>query len=300
MAKHRYAVLGATGHTGRVVVEGLLECGHEVRAVCRERVKLDPLVKLGARLYPVEIEHHVPALVEAFEGVDAVYAMIPPNFGVDDYLKFEDHVGENIVAAIQRTGVRWVVNLSALGADLRSGTGPIQGLHRQEKRLDKISGLHVMHLRPAFFLEELLHWIPDLRKKDRIGCLFQKDLSLELVATRDVGRKAVERLDRLDFHGSGFLEICGPRAYRMDEVAEVLGRAVGIPALAYQQIDEELEEKALLARGFTRYGATLWIELEHAINEGRVKARDLPFRGEVDLETWVADTFVPAFRAKVG
>lgn len=296
---HRYAVLGATGHTGRVVAEGLLRRGHEVRAVCRDRAGLEPLVRLGARPYPVDLDHGVPALLEAFTGVDAVYALIPPNLGSDNYLEFGDHVGENIVSALTRAGTERVVNLSSLGAELRSRTGAVVGLHRQERRLDRIHGLHVLHLRPALFMEELLRLIPAVGKGDRIGWLFMADLMLELIAARDVGEKAVEYLDELEFEGVNVLELVGPRPYRMTEIAEIIGRAIGRPDLAYQQVDEETEYKALLAAGHVRDPAALWIELEHAINEGRVTFHGKPSRGETTLERWVEETFVPAFRGAV-
>jgi uncharacterized protein YbjT (DUF2867 family) len=296
MVTRKYAVLGATGHTGHVVAEGLLARGHEVRVVGREQARLEPLIRRGAKPFPVELEHHVPALVEAFDGVDAVYAMIPPNYAADDYLKFEDHVGENIVEALKQVGTKWVVNLSSLGSELRSNTGPIVALHRMEKHLDKLHGVNVLHLRPAFFLEELLAWIPSAAKQDAVGMLFQKDLALELVATEDIGKKAVEFLDRLDFVGVSVLEVLGPHAVRMDEIVRILGKAFGKPNLAYRQLDEELEEKALLARGYSRLSATLWIEMEHAINEGRIHAHGTPFRGALALEKWVDAVFVPAYR----
>lgn len=296
---HKYAVLGASGHTGRVVTEGLLKRGHEVRAVCLDRAGLEPLVRLGAKPYPVDLDHQVPALREAFAGVDAVYTPIPPHPKADNYLKFGDQVGENIVSALTQAGTKWVVNLSALGAELRHRTGVILGLHRQERRLDRIHGLNVLHLRPCFFMDELLAWIPAIPTKDRVGWLFMADLSLDLVATRDVGEKALDYLDELEFDGTNVLELVGPRAYRMTEIAELIGKAIGKPELAYQQVDEEAEYRALFAAGLARDPAALWIEMVHAINEGHVKHHGQPSRGETTLERWVAEIFVPAYRAAV-
>lgn len=299
MVRRKIAVLGAAGHTGRVVTEKLLGLGHEVRAVCRDQVKLDALVKLGARPYPVDADHGVTGLREAFRDADAVYTMIPPDFGVAHYLRYSDRVGEHIVTALKQAGTEWVVNLSALGADLHAGTGPIVGLHRQEDRLDKIEGLNVMHLRPAFFMENLLYWIPSLRKDAKIVSTFRADLAIDLVAATDVGLKAAELLDGLDFEGPGFLELTGPRTYRIDEVAKLIGKGIGKPELHYEAVDDRKAEKAFVAAGFDDDVAELFIEMEHAYNDGRVKAVGKPHRGRIAFEAWVTDTFVPEFRKAI-
>ena len=71
------------------------------------------------------------ALADAFRGADAVFAMIPPSYGEDDFGGYQDRAG----------------------AQHPEGTGPIQGLHRQEKRLNGAGGLKVVHLRPSYFME---------------------------------------------------------------------------------------------------------------------------------------------------
>lgn len=297
MVARKIAVLGASGHTGRVVAEKLIGLGHEVRAVCRDQKKLDTLVKLGAKPYPVDIDHQVPALLEAFRDVDAVYTMIPPNYGVEHYLRYEDRVGEHIVTALKEAGTEWVVNLSSLGAELTSGTGPIVGLHRQEERLDQIDGLNVMHLRPAYFMDNLLSWIPYLRKNEKIGSALRPDLPVDMVAAADVGKKAAALLDGLEFAGHGVLEVCGPRAYRIDEAVKLCGKAIGKPDLRYVEVENREAEKVLVAAGFELGVAKLFLEFERAVNEGLIELHGEPFKGAITLEKWAIDTFAPAFKA---
>ena len=57
------------------------------------------------------------------------------------------------MAAIPGSGLRHVVFLSSLGADVAEGTGPIAGLHAQEQRLRRLSAVNVLILRAGYFFE---------------------------------------------------------------------------------------------------------------------------------------------------
>ena len=43
--------------------------------------------------------------------------------------------------------MKYVVNLSSVGADLPSGVGPVSGLHLVEKEFDKLEGVNVLNLK---------------------------------------------------------------------------------------------------------------------------------------------------------
>lgn len=55
--------------------------------------------------------------------------------------------------AIRDSGVRFVVALTSLGADLSEGTGLIAGLHAQEERLKQLKGANVLLLRRVSFFQ---------------------------------------------------------------------------------------------------------------------------------------------------
>ena len=72
-------------------------------------------------------------LTNAFRDADGVYTLLPPDPQSPDLRKKWNQEGEAIVTAIRDSGVRHVVFLSSIGADLPEGTGPIAGLHAQEE-----------------------------------------------------------------------------------------------------------------------------------------------------------------------
>jgi len=150
-----YAILGATGHIGSTIADILLTKGEKIRVIARSVDRLRPLVKRGAEAFAGDAAD--PAfLTKAFKGADAAFTLVPPNLTAKDFLAYADTMSKSIAKAVKDGKVKYVVNLSSIGADLPEGTGPIVGLHRQEERLNKIAGLNIVHLRAAFFMENLL------------------------------------------------------------------------------------------------------------------------------------------------
>ncbi|PIY20899.1 MAG: NAD-dependent dehydratase, partial [Deltaproteobacteria bacterium CG_4_10_14_3_um_filter_60_8] len=146
----------------------LLEAGKKVRAVGRTAARLEPLVKLGAEASIADIAQ-VDAVARALDGATAAYLMLPPNFGAEDFLGYQQSVVESMATAIQRAGVKHAVFLSSVGAHLPDGTGPITGLHRAEHRLGQIEGLNLLSLRPAYFMESLFMLIPAIKQAGVAG-----------------------------------------------------------------------------------------------------------------------------------
>ncbi|MCI0585838.1 MAG: NAD(P)H-binding protein [Planctomycetes bacterium] len=270
MTKRTYAIMGATGQIGRVVTEKLLERGHDVRALGRETKKLEALRARGAKTTPVRFDD-ANALAEAFRGTQAVFTMIPPAYDADDYGRFQDRVGEATVAALKKAGTTHVLDLSSIGAHLTEGTGPIKGLHRQEKRLEGLPGLSVLHLRPGWFMENLLWAIPAIREHGVNGSALRGDLSIPLVATTDIGEKAADLLDRLDFRGRSVLEFVGPTPLNSHEATAALGKAIGKPDLRYVQVPYAEAERAMVASGMKPNFAALIVEMDRSLNEGKIE-----------------------------
>jgi uncharacterized protein YbjT (DUF2867 family) len=156
------AITGATGNIGSKIALDLLSRGEKVRCIARGVKKLEMLAGKGADTTAFDLLD-TGAMTKAFSGAEAVFVMIPPNYGAQDYGAYPKAVGESMVKAIDKAGVKAVVNLSSQGAHLPDKTGPIKGLHDQEKRLEKLRGVHVLHMRPAYFMENLLTNIDMIR-----------------------------------------------------------------------------------------------------------------------------------------
>ena len=116
-------VTGATGRTGRRVAEMLLAKGEKVRALGRDTKKLAPLVGLGAEPFVGKVGD-VPYLMAAFADAEAIYLLLPEDLSRQDLHAHQERVSDCYAAAIANARVRFVVNLSSIGAQHAKGTGP--------------------------------------------------------------------------------------------------------------------------------------------------------------------------------
>jgi uncharacterized protein YbjT (DUF2867 family) len=268
-AKNLYVVTGATGNIGHVLATKLLEAGNRVRVIARDGEKLKALVKLGAEPRLGSLED-LAFVAEAFQGATAVFAMIPPDYASPDMRGFQRRVGEVIAQAILTANVPYVVNLSSIGGHLSEGTGPILGLHWQEERLNALKGVHVLHLRPTYFLENLLHQLPLIQQQNITGSPLKADVQVPMIATRDIADAAYEALSRLDFRGKSFRELLGAQDVSMTYFTEVAAKVFG-KKLTYVQFPYDAALQAMQQAGMSASTAQLMVEMNRAFNEGYLK-----------------------------
>lgn len=266
-----HVILGATGNIGTVLTEKLLSAGAKVRAVARSRDKLKELEARGAEPAPGEVSDP-DFLAGAFAGAETVFAMIPPTWNAPDILAWQHKVGESIVQALRGSKVTHVVNLSSIGADMKEGSGPVLGLRHQEEHLNALEGPHVLHLRPCYFMENLLANIELVRSQGIMGSPLRGDMPFAMIATRDVGSYAADRLLAKNFSGTSVRSLLGPRDVTMEEAAAAIGKAIGKPDLRYVQFGYDDARHAMLGMGLSESMANALIEMQRSMNEGKMRA----------------------------
>ena len=225
-----YVILGASGNTGSIVANSLLSAGKNVRVVGRDSGRLQRFVDKGAEAFTADMSD-AAALTKAFSGALAAYLLLPPV----KTREVQERESDAIAKAVKESGLRHVVHLSSYGAQVPEGTGPVAGLHSSEDKLNAISGLNVLHLRAAYFMENNLASIGMIHGMGLVGNALLPDVKLPMIATRDVGDYAAQRLLHLDFSGKQTRELLGERDLSMTEVTAVIGRGIGKPDLRYQQ-----------------------------------------------------------------
>ncbi len=262
-----YVIVGATGNTGRVITETLLDQGKAVRAIARSADHLKPLAAKGAEPFVGSLEDP-EAMARAFSGAEAAYTMIPPNLAADNVRAYQNRIGETLAMAIATARVPAVVNLSSIGAHLSEKVGPVTGLYDMEQRLNRLEGTNVLHLRPAFFMENLMMNVQMIKNMGINGTPMKPNVAMPMIATRDIAAEAIERLLRLDFKGKWVKELLGPKEFTMTEATAILGRAIGKPSLSYIQFPYEDAEKAMTGMGLSADVARGYIEMYRAFNDG--------------------------------
>jgi uncharacterized protein YbjT (DUF2867 family) len=286
-----YVVTGATGNTGSIVAGALLAAGKQVRVIGRDAKRLERFTDKGAEAFVAD-PADAAAITTAFSGAQAAYLMIPP---------FEARLVDSLVSAVKKNALTHAVVLTSYGADKPGGTGPIVGLHNLEKKLEGIAGLSALYLRAGYFMENLLAQIWAINSFGSMAGPVRADLPLPMIATRDVGAVAAEALLKLNFNGKKFRELQGPRDVTYAEAAGIIGKAIGKPGLKYQQLPAAQLMPAFQQMGMSPSQADLLLELAEALNtkhlrmlEPRSSANSTP----TTIETFIAETFVPAYRGK--
>jgi uncharacterized protein YbjT (DUF2867 family) len=264
-------VMGASGNTGGRISDRLLDQREKIRVLGRSAGKLARLERSGAEVL-IGDAADAAFLTGAFRGADAVYTLLPPDPQSPDLRKKWDQQGEAIVKAIRDSGVRYIVFLSSVGADLPEGTGPIAGLHAQEERLRKLPDVNALILRPASFFENFYATLGLIKHQGINGGAVAPDLRLPMIATRDIADVAARALRARNWTGVVVRELLGAGDLTFAEATRVIGAHLGKPDLQYVQFPYADFASSLMQMGISPNMAGLYAEMARAFNEGKIES----------------------------
>ena len=294
-----YVIIGATGNTGSVVANKLLNQGKKVRVVGRNAEHLAQFKK--AEPFVGNITDKT-AVIKAFEGAQSVYLMFPPDVKAPDYKDYQKQITEAFATAIEKNGVKFAVTLSSIGADKSEKSGPILGLHHLEERLNRISGLNVLHLRAAYFMENTLGQAEAIQQMGYAAGPLRPEFKLPCIAARDIGAFAGDALLRLDFKGQQVQELHGQRDLSYGEITSIIGKTIGKPNLNYVTLTREQFRDALKKHmGMTDGGAELMAEMAESMDSGYIhplEPRSARNTTPTSYETFVMEELLPRYQGK--
>ncbi len=261
-------ITGGAGHISKPLAEKLIAAGHQVTIVSRHVANLQPLVEKGGIAAIGSVED--PGfLVKTFAGADAVYTMVPPKF--DPTGKLEDHIGQvgkNYAEAIRANNIKFVVNLSSIGAHLSKTVGPVNGLFKVEQSLNDLKEVNILHLRPGYFYDNLFGNISMIRDMNIIGGNFGgPGFKMVFASTSDIAEVAFEAMNNLNFSGHQVHYIASDER-STDDIAQLLGNAVGKPELSWVIFSDEQAKAGMIHAGIPEELARNYAEMGHAMGDG--------------------------------
>jgi uncharacterized protein YbjT (DUF2867 family) len=265
--------MGASGRVGGRIAELLLESGENVRTLGRSVEKLAGVAGKGATVLTGDAAD-VTFLTEAFRGADAAFTLLAEDVHAADLRKQQDAQGEAIVTPVRNSGLRHVVFLSSVGADVAEGTGPIAGLHAHEQRLRGLSDVSVLILRAAYFFENFYGTLGLIKQQGINGGPIAPNLPFPMIAVRDIADVAARHLQQRDWHGVVVRELLGERDLTFAEATRIIGERLGKPNLAYVQFPDADFTASLVQMGIAPNVAGLYADMARAVNEGRVRSRE--------------------------
>ncbi|MER7409476.1 NAD(P)H-binding protein [Streptomyces cacaoi] len=230
-------VTGATGNVGRLVVEGLVAEGAEVRALSRAPERAARLLPAGVRTVDGDLGR--PGTLDAaLKGVEQLFL-----FPVA-------RTAREVVARAREAGVRRIVVLSS-GA-VSAGLDTTH--HLPVERAVEESGLEWTHVRPGeFALNKLELWGPSIRA-ERVVREPNPDFGWFPVHERDIADVAVAALLR-DGHAGAAYTLNGPAAVTLRAQVRAIAEAIGEEIRLVEVTPEEARERYAAQGGFAAENA---------------------------------------------
>ncbi len=261
-----YAIMDSSGTLGKSVAGLLLANGFGVRIVTRKSAGLESLVAQGAEMV-VGSFYDLDFLAEAFSGTRAVFTILPLDIQDTRFLEAQQRMSTSVSQAVGRSNAKKVVNVSAVGVGNPAIGGIIRGLSEQEQRLNEVPDIDVVHVRAAYFMENLLWFVPEALKCGVFRSPFKESVSVPMVASSDVSGLAATLLYDLDFTGKTYHRILGERTLSIGEIVTILKQVLGMPELSYESMDYHEAEAFFAARGCSPAVSEALVRLHKDINE---------------------------------
>jgi len=207
-------VTGATGNTGRPLVEALVRAGAPVRAMVRDQASQSKLPD-GVQVAVADFEEPA-SLAAALDGVRQAYLVTPSSEQAEAQQKrFADLAAE--------AGVRHLVVLSQLAA---AEDSPVRFLryHAAVERHVRDLGIGYTFLRPNLFFQGLLALAKPIAAEGRFFAPIG-DAPVSAVDVRDIADVAAATLTQAGHEGATYT-LTGPAAVTHAEMATALGAAL--------------------------------------------------------------------------
>jgi uncharacterized protein YbjT (DUF2867 family) len=208
-------VTGATGNTGRAVVDALAERGARIRAMVRteaDRSKLRP----GVDVVIADFDD-TAAVAAALDGAERAYLVTPSSEQAEGQQKqFAD------LAA--KAGTRHLVVLSQLGSEEHS---PVRFLRYHAAVEQHVRDLDIGYtfLRPNLYFQGLLTFAGSISAAGKFFAPIG-DATVSAVDVRDIGAIAAVALTEAGHEGATYT-LTGPEAITHSQMARALTAALG-------------------------------------------------------------------------
>ncbi len=293
----KYIITGSLGNISKPLAQKLIGAGHEVTIISSKAGHADEIKALGATPAIGSVEDR-QFLENSFAGADAAYLMTPPNFVATDFYAYQQKVADNYIAAITKNNIRYVVQLSSIGAHMRKGAGPIDGLAYLEEELGKSEDVNAVFLRPSYFYNNLFAQVDLVKNAGIFGGNFGGEEKLVLTDTDDIADAAAEVLLKLSFTGQQ-VKYIATEERTTAEIATLLGNAIGKPGTPWIIFSEEQSLQGMLGAGIPQPMAEAYTQMGKSIREGLIQEDYWKNRpetlGKLKLEEF-AGRFANAYR----
>jgi len=254
-----YAVVGATGNTGRTVVKELKGLGESPVCVVRNADKARDVLGADSKTAISELDDRA-GLEKALAGSKRVFVVTGHN-----PKSAEQQI--NVIEAAKAVGAEYVVKVSGgrdvIGPNVESLNGRA---HYQIEEALKKSGMSWCILSPGLFMQNMLAQAASIKKDSKIVQPWPKDLPVALIDVRDTGALGARVLRDPGKH-AGKLYVFTGATTTYGDFANVLGEVLGKP-ITYVPATLEQAEAAMKARDMPEWLVAHLVAIARAGGKG--------------------------------
>jgi uncharacterized protein YbjT (DUF2867 family) len=293
-------VTGSLGNIGKPLTKELVQKGHAVTVISSKAERQKDIEALGAKAATGTMEN-ADFLSATFKGADVVYVMETLGAGSFfdqdlDVIAAINKIGNNYKQAIQQSGVKRVVHLSSIGAHTNKGNGLLAFHYNVENILKQLpDDVSIIFMRPVGFYTNMFAFIPTIKTQGIIVSNYGGDNKEPWVSPLDIAAAIAEEIEK-PFKGRKIRYIASDEVSPND-VAKILGEAIGKPGLKWIVIPDEQLQNGMIAAGMNPKVAAGMVEMNAGRRKGLLyEDYDLhkPVMGKVKL-TDFAKEFAAVF-----
>jgi uncharacterized protein YbjT (DUF2867 family) len=251
----KIVITGSLGNISRPLTQMLVRENHTVTVISSKQERQKEIEELGA-IAAIGTMEDVNFLTNTFTGADIVYCMETLSnellFDKDlDFVTAMTNIGNNYKQAIQRSGVKKVIHLSSTGAHTNKGVGLLALHYNVENILKQLpDDVIIKTMRPGGFYYNVLAFIPTIKSAGAIIQNYGGDKKQPWVSPVDIASVIAEEID-LPFDGRKTRYIASDEL-SPDEMAQILGEAIGKPDLKWLSIPDEQMLTNMIAAGMNQ------------------------------------------------
>ena len=292
----KIVLTGSLGNIGKPLTEALVQNGHSVTVISSNPERKVAIEALGAKA-AIGTMQDVAFLTAAFKGADIVYLMetmesVGDMFDASvDFIGDITQIGANYKQAVENSGVKRVVHLSSIGAHLQKGNGILLFHHNVEEILKQLpDDVAIKFIRPVGIYINLFSFVNAIKNTGAMASNYGGDKKEPWVSPFDIAAVIAEEMEK-PFEGRS-IRYAASDEVSPNEIADVLGNAIGKPDLKWTVTSDEQLLSHWLAIGFNPQIAHGFVEMQASQRSGLLYEdyyRNSPVLGKVKLSDFATD-----------
>lgn len=280
---------GSLGNIGKLLTYELVKKGHSVTVITSKAERQAAIEALGAKA-AIGTMRDVDFLSATFKGADIIYTMETLDhsrfFDANiNFLADIEQIGNNYKQAIEKSNIKKVVHLSSVGAHTDKGNGSIIMHYNVEKIMNQLpNDVSIKFMRPTGFFTNIFRSLQSIKTKGAIITNYGGDTKEPWVSPMDIATVIAEEMEK-PFEGRTVRYIASDEV-SPNEIAKVLGEAIGSPDLKWLTIPDEQLLNGMLVLGMNPQIANGFVEMQAAQGNGTLYEdfyRHKPILGKVKL-----------------